>query len=193
PLPDPRKPAERDHDFLAYREKYRDISSFPANFGKAVPKSPMILGGSSKIPYAGEQRNFSAEQGINVPCSAENTEISRLMHGPPLVRLGFGLEDLAQGSEKPKSAPKLSCRSCSRGNLGLLAAAWRSRFRRGPPGTPARRPCRPCRRPRHCGRARGYRAPPRSASARRACAHRPPRRRASRPPPASARRCARLR
>ena len=32
-----------------------------------------------KIPYAREQGIFSAEQGIKVPCSEKNRDISRLM------------------------------------------------------------------------------------------------------------------
>ena len=43
-----------------------------------MPKSPTILGSSTKIPYASEQGIFLAEQGIKVPCSAKNREISRL-------------------------------------------------------------------------------------------------------------------
>jgi len=38
----------------------------------------MILGGSTKIPYASGQGIFLAEQGIKVPCSAENKDIARL-------------------------------------------------------------------------------------------------------------------
>jgi hypothetical protein len=34
----------------------------------------MIRIGFAKIPYAGEQGLFSAEQGIKVPCSAENRD-----------------------------------------------------------------------------------------------------------------------
>jgi hypothetical protein len=43
----------------------------------------MILGDSTKIPYASEQGTFSAEQGINVPCSAENRDIWRLTRRLP--------------------------------------------------------------------------------------------------------------
>jgi hypothetical protein len=38
----------------------------------------MIRGASTKIPHAREQGIFSAEQGIKVPCSAENRDTSRL-------------------------------------------------------------------------------------------------------------------
>src|SRR5208337_599290 len=44
-----------------------------------APKSPMILGGSGKIPYRSEQGVYFAQQGIKVPCSAENRDNSRLM------------------------------------------------------------------------------------------------------------------
>ena len=73
PAPDPRRPG-----FPANREQCREISSFPAICGKNAPKSPAIRAGSSKIPYAIEQGINSAEQGIKVPCSAENRDIARL-------------------------------------------------------------------------------------------------------------------
>jgi len=62
-------------EFPANREKNWEIRSFWPIFGKTVAKSPTIQGGSRKIPYAREQGIFSAEQGIKVPCSAENREI----------------------------------------------------------------------------------------------------------------------
>jgi len=74
---DPRKPGRARADFPGNREQNSEISSFLTKFGKTAPKSPMILGCSKKIPYASEQGIFSAEQGIKVPCSAENREISR--------------------------------------------------------------------------------------------------------------------
>jgi hypothetical protein len=45
----------------------------------------MIRGGSIKIPYASEQGIFSVDQGIKVPCSAENRDKSRL-NAPPARR-----------------------------------------------------------------------------------------------------------
>jgi hypothetical protein len=60
------------------REKCRETGSLPANFGKTGSKSPAIPGDSTKIPYTSEQGIFSAEQGIKVPCSAENRDMPRL-------------------------------------------------------------------------------------------------------------------
>ena len=48
-----------------------------------------------KIPYASEQGIFSAEQGIKVPCSEKNRDISRL-NAPPGRRFPRG------SAEKPK-------------------------------------------------------------------------------------------
>jgi hypothetical protein len=49
----------------------------------------MIPGIFTKIPYAREQGIFSAEQGIKVPCSAENRDISAL-GSPPHRRFPRG-------------------------------------------------------------------------------------------------------
>jgi hypothetical protein len=38
----------------------------------------MIPADSTKIPYAAEQGIFLAEQGIQIPCSAQSRDISRL-------------------------------------------------------------------------------------------------------------------
>ena len=58
------------------------ISRIPADSGKTVPKSAAIRGGSGQIPYAGEQGTNSADQGMKVPCSAENRDISRRPRRP---------------------------------------------------------------------------------------------------------------
>jgi hypothetical protein len=65
--------------FPANREKYREFPAFRPIRGNTGPKNPTIGGGSSKIPYAGDQGIKSAHQGIKVPCSAENRDISRLI------------------------------------------------------------------------------------------------------------------
>jgi hypothetical protein len=64
-------------EFPANREKCSEFRLFPPIEGKTVAKSPTSLGGSGKIPYAGEQGINSAYQGIKVPCSAENRDIAR--------------------------------------------------------------------------------------------------------------------
>jgi hypothetical protein len=55
------------------------VRSFSANFGKTVAKSATISADSGNIPYASEQRHCLADQGIEVPCSADNRDNSRLM------------------------------------------------------------------------------------------------------------------
>jgi hypothetical protein len=72
----------RRTEFPANREKYSEFPVFRPIRRKAVPKSPAIRGASGKIPYAGEQGDYFAEQGIQVPCSAENRDIARLMRRP---------------------------------------------------------------------------------------------------------------
>ena len=54
------------------------ISRVSADSRKTVPKRPMIRGVSRRIPYTAEQGINSAHQGIKVPCSVENRDISRL-------------------------------------------------------------------------------------------------------------------
>src|SRR5208337_4297116 len=84
--PHGRKPAERgargvspSRPIPCFQRILQGIHPIPADSGKTVPKSPTIQGGSRKIPYASEQGDFFAEQGIEVPCWAENRDISRLM------------------------------------------------------------------------------------------------------------------
>jgi hypothetical protein len=59
----------------------------------------MILGHFGKIPYAGEQGDFLAYQGIQVPCSAECRDISRL--DAPLVRPRAHAESRRSGARDP--------------------------------------------------------------------------------------------
>jgi len=70
-------------EFPADREKSSEFLSFGPIPGEAVPKGPTIRSRSAKIPYAAEQGINSAEQGIKVPCSAENRDISRLVRRFP--------------------------------------------------------------------------------------------------------------
>jgi hypothetical protein len=65
--------------------KNRERLALRPIFGKAVSKSAAIPGCSSNIPYGAEQGILLAEQGIKVPCSAENRDISRQKR-----RLGLG-------------------------------------------------------------------------------------------------------
>ena len=73
------KPGPRARSFPANRVKCRYFLPFWPIFGKAVLKSPTIRAGSTKIPYAVEQGINSDEQGIKVPCSAENRDAARLI------------------------------------------------------------------------------------------------------------------
>ena len=104
------------------------ISRISAIRGKTVPKSPMIRGGSRKIPYAAEQGINSAHQGIKVPCSAENRDISRLMRR--LVRRFSTGKHRWKSSEEPKRTQPNRYRSVDR----LISAGVASMIGEGAPG-----------------------------------------------------------
>jgi len=63
-----------------------------------------------KIPYAGEQGIFSAEQGIKVPCSAKNRDVPR-----PMRRLLDAFRTEARAGRKDggagdcNDAPRFDC------------------------------------------------------------------------------------
>jgi hypothetical protein len=72
----------RTEEFPGKREICIELIAFRPILGKTGQKSPMIRAGSAKIPYSTEQGIFSAEQGIQIPCSAESRDISRLTRRP---------------------------------------------------------------------------------------------------------------
>jgi hypothetical protein len=63
-------------EFPAYREKCSEILAFRPIFGKSALKESIVSVISIIIPYPAEQGIFWPEQGIQIPCSAENRDIS---------------------------------------------------------------------------------------------------------------------
>ena len=101
----PKEPGPRVRPVsLPTGKRAANFPPFRPNCRQTVPKSATIGGCSGKIPYAVEQGDYSAHQGSNVPCSADNKDNSR-----PPNRGNYGIRPQRTG-------PKASDRTLSSGD-----------------------------------------------------------------------------